>query len=169
VSLLSAASPHPTPPTCRVCWQRSAITPGQSSGQTPNRVATNSSLYERITEQADGRGWGRHDRSIHGSIPSAIGQLAALDWLKVSNNQLTGTLPSELGQLGLLQAMYVDRNQLSGPLPAQMAAMRSLAELKVAGNVRLCGPLPEIRYKHAVDVAGTRVGSACAQLPHSEL
>ena len=100
-------------------------------------------------------------RSIHGSVPSDVGRLSVLDWLGLSANQLTGTLPSELGQLGFVQALYFGANRLHGTLPTEMAHMRSLAELKVLDNEQLCGPLPDIRYKHALDISGTGLLGAC--------
>jgi hypothetical protein len=112
---------------------------------------------------------GTQCRSVHGSIPSDVGRLSVLDWLGLSANQFTGTLPSELGQLGFVQAVYVGANRLHGTLPTEMAHMRSLAELKVLDNERFCGPLPDIRYKHALDLSGTGLGSDCAHEAHEEL
>ena len=52
-----------------------------------------------------------------GEIPSELGNLANLQWLHLSNNQLTGEIPSELGNLANLQWLSLSNNQLEGCIP----------------------------------------------------
>jgi leucine-rich repeat protein SHOC2 len=58
-------------------------------------------------------------------VPTEIGQLASLEWLFLSGNQLT-SLPAEIGQLTSLRVLYLSANQLTS-VPA------AIRELRVAG------------------------------------
>jgi hypothetical protein len=51
--------------------------------------------------------------SLRGSIPPGLGDLQALQSLKLNSNFLTGTLPHTLSQLHLLKELSVSQNQLA--------------------------------------------------------
>ena len=71
---------------------------------------------------------------LSGSIPAALGQLRALEWLYLQNNQLEGSMPTELGQLGALEDLDLSSNQLSGPIPPELGSLTSLEVLRLYGN-----------------------------------
>ncbi|MSQ13168.1 MAG: leucine-rich repeat domain-containing protein [Dehalococcoidia bacterium] len=69
------------------------------------------------------------------ALPDAIGQLAQLRALRVSNNKLAA-LPDALGQLTQLRDLYVSNNNLA-KLPESLKKLTSLRELYLHGNDRL--------------------------------
>ena len=78
---------------------------------------------------------------LFGQLPSELGDLAALEELDLSYNQLSGELPPELGHLANLESLSLYENQLSGPLPPELGDLGALANLHLADN-QLSGPLP---------------------------
>lgn len=79
--------------------------------------------------------------NLRGSIPPALGNLTALEELRLSNNFLTGPIPSELGRLTELEVLRLSNNALSGPVPSELGALANLVELRLHQN-RLTGDLP---------------------------
>jgi Leucine-rich repeat (LRR) protein len=63
------------------------------------------------------------------SLPSAIGQLAALHVLRLNHNKLT-SLPQELGQLSELEVLSVNHNQLT-TLPGRWSSSRPQEALRL--------------------------------------
>jgi LRR receptor-like serine/threonine-protein kinase FLS2 len=106
-----------------------------------------------------------HNQSLGGTIPAALGRLAALKTLSLStnhfsgpippeltsassletldlgHNNLTGSLPSSIGNLLNIQTLSFSENHLSGPFPAEMASLLSLETLDLSNN-NLTGALP---------------------------
>lgn len=70
------------------------------------------------------------------SLPSAIGQLAALHVLRLNHNKLT-SLPQELGQLSELEVLSVNHNQLT-TLPGRQSNSRS--QEAPGGHTNKCVP-----------------------------
>eukprot|EP00937_MAST-01D_sp_MAST-1D-sp2_P003592 g3592.t1 len=65
---------------------------------------------------------------LGGSVPSSVGQLSALRLLMLPSNALVGNIPS-LQRLTMLESVGLFRNQLQGSIPAlsQLTALRQLA------------------------------------------
>jgi len=78
---------------------------------------------------------------LTGPIPSELGDLARLESLRVTRNQLSGPIPSELGNLSNLKTLDLDRNNLSGPIPPEFGRLSSLVNLFIHFN-NLSGPIP---------------------------
>jgi Leucine-rich repeat (LRR) protein len=57
---------------------------------------------------------------IEGSIPTEIGDCAAVTELRFAGNSLTGTLPTEVGRLASLTHLQLQQNWLTGPLPSEL-------------------------------------------------
>jgi hypothetical protein len=55
-----------------------------------------------------------NSNKLTGPILTELGQLSALEVLRLSNNKLTGQIPAELGQLEALAELNLSWNQLSG-------------------------------------------------------
>ena len=56
---------------------------------------------------------------VDGGDTGELGNLANLEWLSLSRNQLTGAIPAELGNLANLEGLYLNYNQLTGAIPAE--------------------------------------------------
>ncbi len=82
------------------------------------------------------------DNGLTGAIPSEFGDLSGLAHLALDGNALSGRLPPELGDLPTLEELRVENNALSGPLPPELGGLASLRGLGLTGNPRMSGPLP---------------------------
>jgi hypothetical protein len=74
------------------------------------------------------------DNQITGSIPSSIGDLKNLNYLKLNNNSLSGVLPDSLAAINGLALVDLSFNNLSGPLPKI-----SSRTFNIVGNPMICG------------------------------
>ena len=64
---------------------------------------------------------------MESSIPAAIGTLANLEILQMSNADVTGMLPSELGELTHLRRLLLSGNGvLIGGIPSEIGMMSML-------------------------------------------
>ena len=79
---------------------------------------------------------------LNGQIPADLdwGVFDQLEWLDLSNNNLTGPIPSELGDLPVLQQLYLHQNLLTGSIPAGLGNQH-LTRL-VLHNNQLTGSIP---------------------------
>jgi len=76
-------------------------------------------------------------------LPREIGQLTNLEWLFVSNNQLT-ELPLEIKFLNNLRLLYIDNNQITN-LPQEIKFLTNLRTLNLRKNKLTELPL-EIKF-----------------------
>ncbi|XP_030514745.2 MDIS1-interacting receptor like kinase 2-like isoform X1 [Rhodamnia argentea] len=81
------------------------------------------------------------NNSIHGSIPSSIGNLSKLNFLDLCFNKLSGNIPPSIGTQETLHSLYLCANQLSGPIPPSLGNLCNLTELGLSRN-KLSGPIP---------------------------
>ena len=82
-----------------------------------------------------------YSNQLSGTIPSSLGGLTNLEWLRLGSNQLSGTIPSSLGGLTNLEQLYLDDNQLSGTIPSSLGGLTNLDELNLSYN-QLSGTIP---------------------------
>eukprot|EP00548_Thalassiothrix_antarctica_P008338 CAMPEP_0194132192 /NCGR_PEP_ID=MMETSP0152-20130528/2721_1 /TAXON_ID=1049557 /ORGANISM="Thalassiothrix antarctica, Strain L6-D1" /LENGTH=623 /DNA_ID=CAMNT_0038827157 /DNA_START=171 /DNA_END=2042 /DNA_ORIENTATION=- len=79
---------------------------------------------------------------ISGSIPTEIGLLNQINYLSLRRNIIEGSIPSEIGLLNQLSNLDLSRNKLSGSIPLEIAFLDDITELKVHGNIKLFGSIP---------------------------
>ncbi|KAG5545873.1 hypothetical protein RHGRI_018138 [Rhododendron griersonianum] len=79
--------------------------------------------------------------SLYGTIPSHIGSLWRLTFLRLSANHFSGSIPSEIGQLINLRTLFMSRNQIAGSIPQEIGLLSSLKELSLFDN-NLTGSIP---------------------------
>ena len=78
-----------------------------------------------------------------GPIPDQIGSPAHLSYLNLSDNHLGGTVPAAIGGLSELEYLWLERVGLEGPVPGELGALETLRELRLTGNARMAGALPD--------------------------
>ncbi|KAJ1414178.1 Leucine-rich repeat [Sesbania bispinosa] len=66
----------------------------------------------------------------------------SLEWLYLSDNQLTGRLPHSLDKFNSLFYLDLSNNSLSGPIPASIGNLSNLDSLNLEGNM-MNGTIPE--------------------------
>ena len=67
------------------------------------------------------------------AVPAEIGQLTSLQFLGLSDNELTGAVPAEIGQLTSLKMLDLSYNKLTS-LSAEIGQLTSLKQLNLSGN-----------------------------------
>ena len=78
---------------------------------------------------------------LSGTIASELGLMTNMQFLDVSNNQITGTIPSELGLLEHLTFLNLWENDLSGSIPTWVGQLSSVEYVLLMGN-QLSGQMP---------------------------
>ena len=76
-----------------------------------------------------------------GEVPPELGNLANLEGLSLSGNQLSGVIPAELGNLANLVALQLLDNQLTGPIPPEFGNLSKLQHLSLTRN-QMTGEIP---------------------------
>ncbi|XP_071738685.1 receptor kinase-like protein Xa21 [Rutidosis leptorrhynchoides] len=79
--------------------------------------------------------------NLSGSLPSEIGDLKMLSFLKLSHNDLSGNIPSSLSGCSSLSYLYINDNLFQGMLQPSLSSMRGLVELDLFHN-NLSGNIP---------------------------
>lgn len=80
--------------------------------------------------------------NLTGPIPTSLGKLSKLTFLDLSHNDLTGSIPSSLTSLNNLDAVLLNDNQLCGKIPVG-GKLQSSDASSYSNNKCLCGaPLP---------------------------
>ena len=83
----------------------------------------------------------RSEYRLNGAIPPELGNLAMLEDLDFTYNQLTGEIPPELGNLANLKRLNIYSNDLTGEIPPWLGNLAKLEELDLTHN-QLTGAIP---------------------------
>ncbi|KAI9223045.1 hypothetical protein BC828DRAFT_376884 [Blastocladiella britannica] len=81
------------------------------------------------------------NNQLTGSIPD-LTNLTRLTEVGLNNNQLTGRVPESLGKMTKLTGIWLDRNRLNGPIPDSLSQLPNLEWLHLYNN-QLNGSIPE--------------------------
>jgi len=74
------------------------------------------------------------DNNVTGTIPSEIGDLTDLLFLKMGNNPLGGTLPSQIGSCTNLYAIQIFNTNLEGAIPPEIGNLENLNTIQLYNN-----------------------------------
>ena len=74
------------------------------------------------------------ENRMHGTIPSAIGELQNLIALDIRGNLLSGVIPETIGKLSHISELWLSDNKLSGRIPSAMQDLQSLRYLFLDSN-----------------------------------
>lgn len=78
-------------------------------------------------------------------IPSEISTLAALEVIRLNDNDIVGSIPAEIGGLSNLRELWLQGNDLTGTLSESLRSLAKLKDLRLYDN-RLFGLIPESFY-----------------------
>ena len=109
-------------------------------------VSVTSDGYERLplrvrSLRLDGQQLRLVGHQLAGSIPPALGDLAALETLNLSGSGVSGTIPPALGKLTALTWLNLSNTDLFGILPRALANLTNLTGVDLTGT-RLTGCIP---------------------------
>lgn len=82
------------------------------------------------------------DNNLTGSLLHRIDKLRELKELNLSNNKLSGELPEGVGNIASLENLYLDSNQFTGVLPNSLDNLVSIKNMDLSNN-KFYGSLPE--------------------------
>ncbi|CAL4968072.1 unnamed protein product [Urochloa decumbens] len=72
---------------------------------------------------------------FRGTIPSSVSNLStSLQYLTLSNNEVSGVIPERIGEVVGIQVFALEYNYLTGTLPYSLSKLGSLVELSLTGN-----------------------------------
>lgn len=99
-------------------------------------------------------------------IPTEIGMLSHMRWLRLGHTSLNGTIPIQLSNLTSLQSLYLPTAKLSGTLPSELGKLRSLELLNLAGNEISGVLIPELGELHGVRVLDLEANPLSGSIPN---
>lgn len=98
--------------------------------------------------------------AFKGSLPSCLGQMAALRVLNVATNALTGRLPTSMSNLYRLETVLLSSNKFLGRLDAAFTNATQLAILDVSAN-DFTGGLPDYVFSVAAGLQTFMASKNC--------
>ncbi|CAL5346284.1 unnamed protein product [Camellia sinensis] len=103
------------------------------NGILPTSIGNLSASLENIYADSCG---------IKGNIPSEIGNLSNLAFLRLQQNDLIGSIPSTVKVLGKLQILYLSNNKLQGSIQDDLCQFKNMGDLRLNHN-ELSGLIPK--------------------------
>ncbi|XP_077217600.1 LRR receptor-like serine/threonine-protein kinase EFR isoform X1 [Tasmannia lanceolata] len=94
-----------------------------------------------------------------GTIPPVFTSLTAVEALDLSNNNFSGKIPKYLERFQFLKYLNLSFNNFEGEVPKQ-GVFRNASAISIAGNVNLCGGIPELQLPACPILANDKQGKS---------
>nr|XP_051183504.1 probable LRR receptor-like serine/threonine-protein kinase At1g12460 isoform X2 [Lolium perenne] len=99
--------------------------------------------------------------AFDGQIPTITTCGTKFSYFDASGNRLSGPVPGSLANCASLRVLDLGANSLAGDIPPAFGTMRSLSELRLAGNAGITGSIPAelggIEMLVTLDLAGLAI------------
>lgn len=82
-----------------------------------------------------------YGNALSGNLPTELGNCASLYYLDIEYNNFSGQIPASLGNLSLLERFYLSHNNFSGSMPQEVCAIRNDYLLSLVVDCTLSCPL----------------------------
>ena len=105
------------------------------SGSLPSELALLSNSLTRLELATGKKTDDSNDTFIRGNLPSELGLLTKLEYMSLSNHQISGTIPSEICELSLLTVLDLERNKLEGSIMTNIGQLQQLNNLYLGLNL----------------------------------
>ncbi|CAI0546285.1 unnamed protein product [Linum tenue] len=92
------------------------------------------------------------ENNLSGPIPEEMTKLLSLRVLNLSSNHISGAIPEKIGDLKVLETLDLSHNQLSGEIPATLSSLTFLTHLIVSYN-NFSGKIPAGRQLQTFDAS----------------
>jgi len=86
-----------------------------------------------------------YNYGLTGTIPSEIGLLEELAFLRLHRTGLQGFIPTEVGLLTNLQEFWVYKSNLSGTIPTEIALLTSMRQIRLH-ETQISGVIPDVLF-----------------------
>ncbi|KAK6144070.1 hypothetical protein DH2020_020890 [Rehmannia glutinosa] len=90
---------------------------------------------------------------LSGHLTHQFGEFKSLRLLDLISNSLSGVIPNNLGNLSCLEFLYLSRNKLTGNLPESMGQLLNLKYFYISDNM-LEGVVTETHFAHLLKLKG---------------
>ncbi|XP_039134792.1 receptor-like protein EIX1 [Dioscorea cayenensis subsp. rotundata] len=107
------------------------------------------------------------NNELSGNIPEELASLYALQSLNLSGNTLGGEIPNKLGRMKQLQSLDLSRNELSGSIPATLSNLTFLEHFNVSYN-NLSGRIPSGNQFNTFNDSSIYIGNHLCGYPLSD-
>ncbi|GJP29542.1 hypothetical protein CLOM_g17129 [Closterium sp. NIES-68] len=103
------------------------------------------------------------EQPLNGPVPSVLGELTTLTYLRIAKTDLNGSIPDGLSSLVRLQHLDLSYNSITGSIPQAISSLTSLTVLGLS-YMDLTGPFPSwipghIRLNY-VSLVGNRISGS---------
>ncbi|MGK3733872.1 MAG: Leucine-rich repeat (LRR) protein [Bacillariaceae sp.] len=132
------------------------------SGSLPSELALLSNSLTRLELATGKKTDDSNETFIRGNLPSEVGLLTKLEYMSLSNQQISGTIPSEISELSLLTVLDLERNKFEGSIMTNIGQLQQLNNLYLGLNLlsgEIRSEFGRLRFLVNLDLYGNQFSS----------